>query len=127
MLLEWPTGVVPTQPHSFDPKTWLLHAKEALFLLEPSLSFQFDVEVDSGDSTASLEWTATYADGREITCMCVLDAIVDAAATMSRMLSHLCHSYRILKVGKVCVDLALKAHKPNMIRPQLLRWRLSMQ
>ena len=106
LRLTWPckAGVTPTQPHAFSTREWLGHAKEALFDPDPRRSFAFEVEAspgsrtDSSGTAARIEWTAAYEGGRSYTCACSLSPCVDSAASLGRVLTHLCSSYRVLKV-----------------------------
>jgi len=98
------SGVAPNPQHTFDPQVWLGHAREALFDSDPGIRFEYNVEKDG--SSVSLEWTATYEDGRDITCTCWLQPYRsnDITEPLGDMMHLLCTSYRVLKVGQKLGD-----------------------
>lgn len=53
-----------------------------------------------------LEWSAEYDGGQPIVCLCTLEPSQDTATTLSYMLSHLCKSYKVLKVSSPCTRLS---------------------
>eukprot|EP00955_Chlamydomonas_euryale_P054422 355816-Chlamydomonas_euryale.AAC.1 len=95
-------GVAAPARHTFGPTQWMEHAKEALFDTKPPRCFEFIVEFPVADrSTLKLFWTATYEDGRDITCKAELAAAANPDRVMSELLSHLCDSYAAL-TGSLC-------------------------